>query len=238
MVIIAELGLWDLIGTFLGFVFTLIVFSYAFGDNAFFRFTIFIFIGIASGYATIVSLYSVIFPRLILPLFSDNRAEQLLGLVPLGLSAFLLMKISPRMASWGTPATALLVGIAAATAIGGAILGTLFPQVGATINLFDLAAIRDIGGNLAAQLMNGLVILIGTISSLAFFHFGVRSNSQLTSQRYPWIDSLGQVGEVFIAITLGALFAGVYIAAMIALIQRIQFLVEFVSMLINPFIAF
>ena len=45
---LAEMNLPDLVGTLLGFFFTLMVFSYAFGDNALFRATIHIFIRIFS----------------------------------------------------------------------------------------------------------------------------------------------------------------------------------------------
>ena len=38
------------------------------------------------------------------------------------------------------------------------------------------------------------------------------------------IEVLSKIGEVFIAITLGALFAGVYLAALAALIDRLDFI--------------
>jgi hypothetical protein len=59
-------GAPDLAGTVLGFIFTLLVFSYVFGDNALFRLTIYIFIGVAAGYAAVLAWYNVIW-RLALP---------------------------------------------------------------------------------------------------------------------------------------------------------------------------
>ena len=43
------------------------------------------------------------------------------------------------------------------------------------------------------------------------------------------IEFLAWFGRIFIAITLGAVFAGVYSAAMTALIERISSLINFIG---------
>jgi hypothetical protein len=231
---LAELSLADLIGVIVGFIFTLLVFSYILGDNPLFRFTIHIFIGVAAGYAGIVVIYNVLLPRLIVPLFSADRGEQLLTLVPILLSLLLLAKLSPRLARLGNIPMAYLVGAGAAAAIGGTVIGTLFPQSTATINLFDLQAARETGTSIGAQFIDAVVILVGTLTTLAYFHFGVRSRPDRQPQRQAWIDGLGQVGSVFIAIAFGVLFAGVYAASLTALVQRLYFLVDFLKPLLMP----
>lgn len=236
--ILAELGLADLIGVFLGFVFTLFVFSYILGDNPLFRFAIYLFIGISSGFVAIIAIYNVLLPRLVLPLLSSDQNERLLGLIPLTLSALLLMKISPRLARWGNPAMAYLVGVGAATAIGGGILGTLFPQVSASINLLDISSIQEMDENLIGRLTNGIIILVGTVTTLAFFHFGAASKGDQASLPLGWIDNMRQLGMIFIAVTFGVLFAGVYSAALIALVERLTFIVNFIRSLLSPFFTF
>jgi len=230
---LVELGWLDLIGAVLGFVFTLLIFSYIIADNPLFRFTIFLFIGISSGFVTIIVIYNVLLPRLVVPLISGNQGQQLLGLIPLALSVLLLMKISPRTAHWGNSAMAYLVGVGAATAIGGGLLGTLFPQMGALINLFDVSGIQQIGGNLIISLINAVIILLGTIATLAFFHFGIRSKGNQTGLQQGWIENLSQLGRIFIAVTFGVLFAGVFSAALIALVERLSFLVDFIKPLVT-----
>src|SRR3989304_6088146 len=74
---------------------------------------------------------------------------------------------SPRSPHIGSPAMAFLVGAGAAVAIGGAVIGTLAPQVFATINSFDIRASADL-----ILAFNGAVILIGVVTTLAYFHFG------------------------------------------------------------------
>src|SRR5512134_1627974 len=108
---LGSLSLPDLVGTFLGFVLTLLVFSYVFGDNALFRLVIHIFVGVASGYAVVVAWYNVIWPQLLLPLIIGSQSERLFVLVPLVLGLLLLFKAFPGTSSLGTPSVAFLVGV-------------------------------------------------------------------------------------------------------------------------------
>jgi hypothetical protein len=216
---LATLGLPDLIGSILAFIFTLLVFSYVFGDNFLFRLAVHIFIGVASGYAVVVAWYNVIWPQLLLPLIAGSQLERIYVVVPLILAGLLLFKISPSLSRAGNLPVAYLVGAGMGTAVGGVVMGTLFPQIAASINLLDL---KSSGGALAPLGM-GLLILLGTVTTLIYFHFGASSSPGQPPQRREWIDSLGWVGQIFVAITLGFLFAGVYSAALTALIERIHF---------------
>lgn len=229
---IADLNLADLTGVLIGFFLTLLVFSYILGDNPFLRMTLHLFIGVAAGYAAIVAIYSVILPRLVAPLLSDNSSEQLLTLIPLLLGVLLLTKIVPQISKLGNVSMAFLVGVGVASAIGGAVTGTLFPQTTASINLFDLQAIQSSGENLWFQLVNSLIILVGTVTTFAYFHFGTQSRLYQMANRGLGIERLGKIGQMFIAITFGVLFAGVYSAALSALIERLTFIVDFLKPLL------
>ncbi len=224
---LAEMSLPDLIGTLVGFALTLMVFSYAIGDNALFRITIHVFIGVAAGYAAVVAWYSVVQPLLIVPLVSGTQSERLYALFPLLLSALLLFKASPRLSRIGNPALAYMVGVGVAAIIGGAVIGTIFPQALASMDLLDL----DAAGSdrpLPLQFLQGLFILVGTLTTLAYFHFGARQKPDGQPRRPEWIEFLAKIGQIFIAITLGVVFAGVVTASLAALIERIFFIVNFV----------
>lgn len=224
---LAELNLPDLAGTILGFFLTLMVFTYVFGDNALFRVAIYIFIGVASGYAAVVAWYNIIWPQLIIPVAFGSQSERLYAIFPMILGALLLFKASPRLSPIGNPAVAYLLGVGAATAIGGAILGTAFPQAMATMNLFDQRALQQ-GGEGFINLAKGGVILVGTLATLIYFHFGARQYLNQPPGRPKWLEGLAWVGQIFIAITFGALFAGVYSASLTALIERFSFLKDFI----------
>jgi len=231
-----NLGLTDLVGAILGFVLTLMVVSYVIKDNALFRLAVHIFIGVAAGYATVLVIYNVLWYQLLVPLLNNPLKQLSLVAPPLLMGIWLLTKASPRLSRVGSPVVAFLVGVGAATAISGAISGTLFPQVGATINLFDLGATGLSGSKLLGWVVNALLILIGTITSLAYFHFGVRSRGDQTAQRPLWIEILSQIGQVFIAVAFGTLFAGAYAAALAALVERISFVWKFLSDLLSSFL--
>lgn len=227
----------DLLGGTFGFIFTILVFSYILGDNPLFRLTIHLFIGVAAGFAGAVALRNVILPQMIFPLLEilvdGPSTENLLVLVPLVLSVLLLTKISKRLSRLGNVSMAYLVGVGAATAIGGAVLGTLFPQIGASIALFDLTSIQVAGLAPEEQFLLFLeppIILIGTLTTLIYFHFGTKGATEEVQRPRQWMETAGKLGQGFVAITFGALFAGVYVATLTALIERVHFLWQFVNL--------
>jgi len=227
------MGWADWIGALFGFVLTLLVFSYLIGDNPLFRITLHLFIGVSAGFAATVVIYNVIFPRMFAPLLSGQGSEQILTLVPIILSGLLFTKISPRFAFLGNFPMAYIVGVSAAAAIGGAVLGTLIPQTLASMNLLDVQAIQSFDAQLGLRMVNGIIILIGTLTTLAYFQFSSLSNLTEKTQLQTWIEALGQIGQVFVAITFGFLFAGVFNAALTALIGRVVFVVDFFRSIID-----
>lgn len=206
----------------IGFLLTLMVLSYLIGDNALFRFAIHLFVGVSAGYVAAVALFQVIWPYLLNPLATAPLLERGLLIVPLVLSALLLMKISPRIGWLGGPAVGYLVGAGAAVAIGGAVLGTIFPQVLSAAEPFDIVGLTERGINPLQPLFNGVVMMVGTIGTLAYFHFGAHRKEDGSVKRSGMIELVAWFGKLFVALTLGVLFAGVYAAALSALIERIQ----------------
>jgi hypothetical protein len=221
----------DLISGVLSFFFTILILSYLIGDNPLFRIAVYIFVGVASGYVAVVIWWQVVVPRLLAPsveaVLTGSLVDKFVMLVPLLGSAFILMKISPRLAGIARIAMAFLVGAGAAVIIAGALIGTLLPQVEATINFFDRGAAAARNIDFLEVAGNGVIILAGAVTSLIYFHFGARPKADGSMHRLGLIEILAWVGRIFIGITLGAVFAGVYAAALTALIERISSLVNF-----------
>ena len=215
----------DLITGIVSFLLTLMILSYLIGDNPAFRVAVYIFIGVSAGYAAAVTWWQVLFPRVIVPLLNGGLTERVLALVALILGILLLMKLSPRTARLGSLSVAYLVGVGAAVAVGGAVMGTLFPQVQASMGVLDMS---NAGQYLGERLSFGILMLIGTVTTLVYFHFGAKS-TPAGPRRSRLVMILGWVGQIFIAITLGALFAGVLTAALVALIERMDFIWTFLA---------
>lgn len=228
-----DLTLWlDAFGLFL----TLCIFLYLiFGDNAFFRLVTYLFIGVVSGYIFVLIIFNVLIPRLASLVFSTT--PELIGVgIALALLAFLLVsKLFPRLSRVGSLPMAILVGVGAAVAIGGAVFGTLFGQARGTFALFNLK--QD--GNLLA----GVYVLAGAICTLVYFQFSTRSRPTVTpdteegaiARRASSLEVLAKLGQIFIGITLGAVFAGVYTAAITAMVERLGFIFDTVINILTYF---
>jgi hypothetical protein len=214
----------DQIWTLVGFILTLLVLSYLFGDNPLFRFTSYLFIGVTAGYVVTIVFYQVLWPRLLVPLVSGDSTQIVLVIVPILLSILMLTKLSTRFASLGNASMAYLVGVGAAVAIGGAVVGTLIGQTRNTVELFNLQAASSRNIQPVWMLLQGFVFLLGTICTLAYFQYSGFGKKQAEDQPAPKPSILIKLGRAFIAITLGAIFAGVYAAAVTALIERLDFL--------------
>jgi len=208
----------DLITGAIGFLLTILVFSYLLGDNPLFRIGTYIFVGAAAGYVAAVAMWQVLYPRLFLPLAVGAPLEKALLAIPLVLTGLLLMKIWPRLSFLGTPSAAYLAGVSAAVTVAGAVIGTLFPQVGAAMNAYDLGRYPSP----LEGLVSGTFILVGTLATLAYFHFGARTQPDGSVRRFTALEGLAWVGRIFIAITLGVLFAGVLLASLTAFVERLS----------------
>lgn len=220
----------ELFSALVGLILTLMVFSYLIGDNPLFRIAVYLFIGVASGYAATVIWHYVLVPKLFQPLTARDPNQLLLAIVPLMFSLSLLTKLSPRISWIGNFAMAVLVGVGAAAAVGGALLGTVVPQVQASIDAFDWRAAGS-GGDAIRMLFEGTVMFFGTVLTLASFHFSARRSADGTPQRNSILEWIAWLGRIFIAITLGALFAGVYMAALTAMIERLSSVINFIRQL-------
>jgi hypothetical protein len=212
---------------------TLMVLSYLIGDNPLFRIAAYLFIGVASGYAGVVVIRSVLWPALIDPVLQAGVS----GLLDPGLIAsvllpgllvvLLLFKLSPGSARLGSPSLALLLGVAAAVVVGGAITGTLLPQAASAVQTLNPAVVAPRTGEAGIErLANVIIVLTGTLLTLASFRFTQRkpAGSAGAESMGPWQRGVRAVAGLFIAITFGVMFGGALMAAIVVLAQRLQFL--------------
>lgn len=221
----------DLITGLLSFLFTLLILSYVVGDNPAFRMAIHAFVGVSSGYIAVVVFRLVILDKMFLPFITGGMGERIFLAFPLVLSLLLLGKMFAGTEWAGRPVVAFLVGVGAAAAIGGAVLGTIFPQILATASMFDIRSSETVGG-LATSLVTGVFALVGTVTTLAYFQFTIRGKNTSLGKRGWFVGFFALLGQVFIVITLGAIFAGVLAASLTAFVDRVQSVINFFANLI------
>lgn len=216
----------NLVTAVASFILTLLVLSYLIGDNPLYRVAVYLFVGAAAGFIALTVAEWLWNFWLGVTSFNPDAplGQRVLGVVPLVLGVLLLFKMSPGMARLGNLAMAYLVGVGVAVALNGIILGTLLPQVRAAGDVPGVGA--DIGG-----WVNGLVMLIGTVSTLLYFQFLARRAPTGQVVRPVPLRVAAAVGQGFIVVTLASFYAGAMIASLSIFAGRVA---EFVARFVTP----
>lgn len=210
------------IGMWAGFVLTLMVFSYLLGDNFLYRIAVYVFAGLAAGYTAIVTYESVLLPwfnaTLVTGLNTGNPINTVLGMLPVLIGVLLLLKSSPRLGRLGNLGIAFLVAVGAAVSVVGVISGTLIPLISATTNP---------SGALANDWVNTVLLALGVICALMYFHYQARRQPDGRTRRGPLIGGIAFVGQGVIVITLGAIYAAAILSSLTIFSERISYMLRF-----------
>jgi hypothetical protein len=150
----------DLVATWVAAVVTLIVFGALIGERRIFGWTQHLLAGLATGFLGLIVLTEVVGPRLVEPIVADpsGRPELWAGVALVATAAaapWLPRRISVIPVS-------IAIGSLAAFALGGAVIGTLLPQI-------DAAIVRP-GGSAAATLGSALAVVVTGLVLVAFLH--------------------------------------------------------------------
>ena len=148
------------IATWVAAIATIAVWSYLVGARRIFVLMQHLLAGLATGYLVLLAIRDVIVPRLVLPLIQQPRDNGLLLLVLVPVGMLIAATWLPRRAM--APVSAILVGGIAAFALGGAVVGTILPQIAAA-----LPAGRAPSGDLAGEVIS---LAITSLVLLAFLH--------------------------------------------------------------------
>jgi len=203
-----QVGLW------IGFIFTLMIFSYILGDNILYRLAVYVFVGLAAGYITVVTIESVILPWARGTVLAPEAGVGgiVIGLIPFILGLLLLLKTSPRLGRTGNIAIAFIIGVGTAVALVGAISGTLLPLAMST------------GSRVRIDVLNGFLIFLGVASTLIYFQYLARRRPDGEIRRGLVTRFFGGIGQVFIVVTLGAIYAGAILTSLTIFSERIGFI--------------
>jgi hypothetical protein len=149
--------------TWVAAIVTLGVWSYAVGGGRIFRLAQYLLAGLATGYLVVLAVREVLVPWLLDPLVADPAGEPLLWVGLLLAAALVAGRWLPPV----VPAVpvALLVAATAAFALGGAVVGTLLPQLGASVL---------VPGGGPGDLLNAAIGAVITVLVLLAFLHGTR----------------------------------------------------------------
>lgn len=214
------------------FVLTLMVFSYVLGDlpliGVLYRTAVYIFVGMTAAFTLVVSYEGVILPYLQDIQNTEtswttlgNAADIYIFFSALLFGALLLLK-PVRSLTWLTNSVyAVVIVVGASVAVVGALTGTLFPLLHAT------AAIpEDLTADFGAML-DTLIIFVGTMTALFYFHYQVGANGDAGGEGSRLGRGFRHIGKIFIVTALGAIYASAILSSLTILTERISFLFQF-----------
>lgn len=211
---------YETAGAAVAFSLTLLVFTYLIGDNPFYRVALHIFLGVAAAYITIVTLQSVLIPQLF-AIYSTITAAQWLTLtllaVPWLFAILLFVRTSGSLAPVGNIAIAFMVGVGSALAIGGALTGTLIPQVQASWG--DAQS----GPDIIQSALLWCPGVAGTSLVLLYFLYLGRKSPGGRGERHPIMRPLAGFGQFFLSIALAALYVGALAAYFAIFVERVDY---------------
>jgi len=214
-----------LVGTWIAAGLTLIMFSFIFGDNAFFKFGEHLYLGLSAGWLMALYWFNFIKPnfvyRLIPPLDPafDPSAHKWYEvwdpwvIIPAILGIFIILRIIRPIAWLSRITFAFYIGGFSGIAIPKVINGLLLPQFYSTIQKIDV--VPNSGAELIG-LINSLILLVGAFTVIIYFFFSVEHKGA--------IGWLSRVGIYFLMIAFGASFGYTIMARVSLLIGRMQFL--------------
>ena len=210
--------MFNVAGLVLGAVLTLMTLSYLLGDNLFYRLALHLFIGVLVGY----SLGVVIRDVFVGMVWTQLATNPVAVVVPVVLGILLIFKGFPRQAYIGNFSVAYLIGVGAAVALSGALLGTLVPQVRAAGRALSPAAV----GSFLMGPLDGLLVVVGTICTLMAFNFTARQRQGSTGLWARVVKALAWFGGGFLLFAFGVAFAGALTASLSVFIGRVQYLID------------
>ena len=211
-----------------GLVLSLMVFSYFLGEKLLFGLAMVTMVGVSAGFAVLVLVQKVLMPMAIAPLAEFPQISALLGLVPLILIVLLLWMFFKKSSKISGIPLGIILGMVSALLIYGLSRGTLVPQLLSIVDAFDPAKMTTEGLPNWSGIFEAFMVLAGVLAVLfAFQHRKVAKKSDPLNPS--WLDGLSGFGQVFIGITFGAVFVGLFSTGLTALIAYLQTLVDFVK---------
>lgn len=191
--------------TWVAAIVTLVVLGSLLGERRLFAWSQHLLAGLATGFLAVIAIGDVLLPRLVTPLVADpgGRPELWLGVGLAAVTAAVPWLPRPIAA---IPAS-IAIGALAAFALGGAILGTLLPQLGASIARPGGSPVATVGTAVAA-VITGLVLI-------GFVH-GVPRGRGLTV--------VTEAGRWLLLAGLGGWLGFLLVSRAVLLVERIGFL--------------
>ncbi len=186
-------------GTLIAVILTLFIFSFLYKDNPFYKFAEYLLVGISVGYLIVISIKTIVLPKLYYPIF---REGDLLYLIPGILGIFMFLRFLPKLSWLSRISMALIIGAGAGVSIPAVMQAQIYTQMKASM------------GSYAS--VNNIIVALAVITTLSYFFFSREHKGVLGTS--------AKIGVFFMMVFFGATFGYTVMSRVTLLIGRAQFL--------------
>lgn len=217
-----------------GGLLTLMIFSFLYKDNPFYKFAEHLFVGVSAAYAMVVGIWTTLIPNLIGTLYPTSlgwfvadpaeaaslvkQEPKLLRIIPLIFGLMMMTRLVPRAAWLSRWAMAFIIGFAAGTNLTRYLQSDFLAQINATLIPLIVThnGVFSFGGTLT-----NLVIVFGVVAALVYFFF--------SKEHKGWFGGTARAGIWILMVAFGAAFGYTVMARISLLIGRIDFLGKWIG---------
>lgn len=199
------------LGTLAAGLVTIAIFSFLYRDNPLYRAAEHLLMGLSVGFTIVLLWNSVLKPKMLTPLISEGDVT---ALIPLALSALMLLRLRSSWSYLSKPVLAFVVGAGAGVSIPAMFDARILKQVAATIEPF--AAIGRSSSVSVLAVIEAVVGLIGCVAVMVYF-FYTRPDTKP-------VRAVSTMGVYFMMVFFGATFGYTVTSRLTLLIGRIEFL--------------
>jgi hypothetical protein len=217
----AWLELW------VGGLLTLMIFSFLYKDNPFYKFAEHLFVGVSAAYWMVQGFWTTIIPKLVGQIWPPlvgfaypslvHEPPNYWRIIPLLFGIFLLMRLIPPVSYYARMAMALAVGFAAGTNLTRYLQSDFVSQIGHTMH--SLVFLQ--GGFSVIGTVTNLVLVAGVLSGLVYFFFS-KEHTGVTGR-------VSRFGIYVLMISFGAAFGYTVMARISLLTGRMEFLGDLIK---------
>jgi hypothetical protein len=218
----------------IGALLTLLIFSFLYKDNPFYKFAEHLFVGVSAGYWMVVGVWGTMVPNMlakihpplvknILPALATAKPEYHY-IIPCIFGLILLTRLIDPIAWLSRWSLAFIIGYTAGVRFSRFLQSDFIGQVQNT--LIPIVVV-DNGRFSIGMTLSHIVLIFGVICGLIYFFFSKEHKGAF--------GSAAKVGIWILMVTFGASFGYTVMARISLLIGRISFLGEWVGMIIGWF---
>jgi hypothetical protein len=210
----------------IGALLTLMIFSFLYKDNAFYKFAEHLFVGVSAAYWMVQGFWQQIMPNLLAKLFprqfegiveaARGKSPELDYIIPLVLGILLLCRLIPVIAWLSRWAMAFIIGYTAGSNLTRYLSSDFITQVNKTLDVPLITTNPDNWLHAIMFTVSSLVIVGGVVCGLIYFYFSKEHTGAF--------GRASRAGIWVLMVAFGASFGYTVMARISLLIGRIEYI--------------